>query len=153
MGFPEGVSKETTIQNFGASLRELGDYGAGKRVEIWMEVHGRGTSDPPVAAAILKAAGHNNVGACWNSNDTDLTNGSVKASFELLKPWIKNVHIHELADNRYPWRELFTLLREAKYDRYTLCEAAESKEPERFLRWYHALWTELTRPGSIDGRT
>jgi sugar phosphate isomerase/epimerase len=153
MGFAEGVSKETTIQNFGASLRELGDYGAGKRVEIWMEVHGRGTSDPPVAAAIVKAAGHNNVGVCWNSNDTDLTNGSVKASFELLKPWIKNVHIHELADNRYPWRELFTLLREAKYDRYTLCEAAESKEPERFLRWYRALWTELNRPGSIDGRS
>ena len=48
----------------------------------------------------------------------------------------------------YPWRgeELFTLLREARYDRYTLCEAAESKEPERFLRWYKALWTELTRP-------
>jgi sugar phosphate isomerase/epimerase len=154
MGFPEGVSKETTIQNFGASLRELGDYSAGKSVEIWMEVHGRGTSDPPVAAAILKAAGHKNVGACWNSNDTDITNGSVKASFELLKPWIKSVHINELADTRYPWRELFTLLREAKYDRYTFAEVAESKEPERFLRWYRALWTELARScGPIDGRS
>ena len=48
---------------------------------------------------------------------------------------------------------VFTLLREAKYDRYTLCEAAESKEPERFLRWYRALWTELNRPVSIDGRS
>jgi len=37
-------------------------------------------------------------------------------------------------------------MRQAGYDRYTLCEAAESKEPERFLRWYKALWTELTRP-------
>jgi hypothetical protein len=26
-----------------------------------------------------------------------------------------------------------------------LMEAAESKEPERFLRWYKALWTELNR--------
>ncbi len=145
MGFPEGVPKETTIQNFGASLRELGDYGAGRQVEIWMEVHGRGTSDPPVAAAIVKAAGHKNVGVCWNSNDTDVTNGSVKASFELLKPWIRSVHINELADDRYPWRELFTLLREAKYDRYTFAEVKESKEPERFLRWYRALWMELNR--------
>jgi sugar phosphate isomerase/epimerase len=145
MGFPDGVSKETTIQNFGASLRELGDYGAGQKVEIWMEVHGRGTSDPPVAAAIVKAAGHTNVGVCWNSNDTDVTNGSVKASFELLKPWIKSVHINELADDRYPWRELFTLLREARYDRYTFAEVKESKEPERFLRWYRALWLELNR--------
>jgi sugar phosphate isomerase/epimerase len=145
MGFPDGVSHETTIQNFGASLHELGDYGAAKRVEIWMEVHGRGTSDPPVAAAIMKAAGHQNVGVCWNSNDTDLVNGSVKPSFDLLRPWIKSVHINELADTRYPWRELFTLLREAKYDRYTFAEVAENPEPERFLRWYRALWTELNR--------
>ena len=72
-------------------------------------------------------------------------NGSVKPSFELLRPWIKNVHINELA-NDYPWREFFTLLRQSKYDRYTLCEAQESKEPERFLRWYRALWRELSRP-------
>jgi sugar phosphate isomerase/epimerase len=145
MGFPDGVSHETTIQNFGASLKQLGDYGAGKRVEIWMEVHGRGTSDPPVAAAIMKAADHPSVGVCWNSNDTDLVNGSVKPSFDLLKLWIKSVHINELADTRYPWRELFTLLRDAKYDRYTFAEVAESPEPERFLRWYRALWTELNR--------
>ena len=72
-------------------------------------------------------------------------NGSVKASFELLKPWIRSCHITELADTRYPWRELFSLLREAKYDRYTFAEVAESSEPERFLRWYRALWTELNR--------
>jgi sugar phosphate isomerase/epimerase len=146
MGFPEGVPIPTTIQNFGASLHELGDYGSSKGVEIWMEVHGRGTSDPPNAAAIVKAAGHKNVGVCWNSNDTDVKDGSVKESFELLKPWIRSVHINELANERYPWRELFTLLREAGYDRYTFAEVAESKEPERFLRWYRALWKEMNRP-------
>jgi hypothetical protein len=45
----------------------------------------------------------------------------------------------------YPYRELFALLRAHKYDRYTLCEAQASKEPDRFLRWYKALWTELNR--------
>jgi sugar phosphate isomerase/epimerase len=145
MGFPAGVPMETSVQNFGGSLHELGDYGATRGVEIWMEIHGRGTSDPPVAAAILRAAGHKNVGACWNSNDTDIANGSVKVSFELLKPWIKSVHIAELSNDHYPWREFFTLLRNAKYDRYTFAEVAESKEPERFLRWYRALWTELNR--------
>ncbi|MEJ7607182.1 MAG: TIM barrel protein [Bryobacteraceae bacterium] len=145
MGFPEGVPIPTTIQNFGASLHQLGDYGLSKGVEIWVEVHGRGTSDPPNTAAILTAAAHKNVGVCWNSNDTDVVNGSVKASFELLKPWLMSVHINELADERYPWRELFTLLKNAKYNRYTFAEVAESKEPERFLRWYRALWTELNR--------
>ena len=93
----------------------------------------------------MKAANHPNAGACWNSNPTDVVKGSVKPSFELLRPYIKSVHITELADPSYPWRELFTLLKGAGYDRYTLCEVQESKEPERFLRYYKALWTELVR--------
>ena len=92
----------------------------------------------------MKATRHEQVGLCWNSNPTDLVNGSIKPSFQLLRPWIKNVHINELA-GPYPYRELFALLKASKYDRYTLCEAQESKEPERFLRWYKALWTELVR--------
>jgi sugar phosphate isomerase/epimerase len=145
-GFPEGVPRETTIQRIGESLRELGEYGAGRGVEIWMEVHGRGTQEPPVSAAIMKVANHPQVGVTWNSNPTDIVNGSIKPSFDLLRPWIKCAHINELANPAYPWRELFTLLRQMKYERYTLCEAQESKEPERFLRWYSALWRELSRP-------
>ena len=94
----------------------------------------------------MKATNHQNVGACWNSNPTDVVSGSIKQSFELLRPYIKSVHINELANPAYPWRELFSLLRGMKYERYTLCEAQESKEPERFLRWYRALWGELARP-------
>jgi len=145
MGFPEGVSQDLTIQNFGESLQRLGVYGAERNVEIWMEVHGKGTSEPTVAAAIVKAAAHKNVGVCWNSNPTDLSNGSIKASFALLQPWIRSVHLHELSDAAYPWHELFTLLKAAKYDRYTFAEVPESLEPERYLRGYSALWTELNR--------
>jgi len=144
-GLPKEVPPEKTIAGIGAALRELGDYGAGRGVEIWMEVHGRDTQNPPVSAAIMKAAKHDNVGVCWNSNPTDIVNGSVKQYFDLLRPHIKNIHINELADPSYPWRELFTLLRQAKYERYMLCECQESKEPERFLKWYRALWKELTR--------
>jgi hypothetical protein len=73
-------------------------------------------------------------------------NGSVKPSFDLLRPWIRSVHINELANDAYPWRELFTLLRQANYDRYTFAEVAGNNEPARFLRWYRALWIELNRP-------
>lgn len=144
-GFPKEATREVTIGRIGECLQELGQYGAGKGVEIWVEVHGAGTQEPAASAAIMKATKHDQVGLCWNSNPTDVANGSVKESFQLLRPWIKNVHINELANRAYPWRELFTLLRKSGYDRYTLCEAQESKEPERFLRWYAALWTELSR--------
>lgn len=145
-GFPKEVSKEETIKNIGVALKECGDYAQVRGVEIWVEVHGRETQLPPACAAMMRATNHKSVGLCWNSNPTDIVNGSVKQSFEMLKPWIKSCHINELANPQYPWRELFTLLRQSGYDRYTLMEAQESKEPERFMRWYSALWKELNRP-------
>jgi len=143
-GLPKEVPVQTTIGNIAAALRELGNYGQGKGIEIWVEVHGPETQNPPMMAAIMRATAHDNVGVCWNSNPTDVVNGSVKESFELLKKYIRNCHIVELS-NGYPYRELFTLLRGINYERYTLCESLESKEPERYLRNYRALWTELNR--------
>jgi len=143
-GIPKEVGEAQTVKNIAEALRECGDYAGRMGVEIWMEVHGRDTQNPPVSAAIMNATNHPQVGACWNSNPTDLVNGSIRPSFDLLKKHIRHVHINELASN-YPYRELFSLLRSINYNRYTLCEAQASAEPERFLRWYKALWTELNR--------
>jgi len=143
-GFARGVSKETTISNIAAGLREVGQYGYVHGVEVWLEVHGAETQNPPVAAEIMRATKHDNVGLCWNSNPTDVVDGSVKPSFDLLRPWIRSCHINELASS-YPYRELFSLMNRSGYNRWTLCEAAESKEPERFLRYYRALWMEMQR--------
>lgn len=142
--FPAGTSREQTIAHIGEALRVVGEYGQGRGVEVWVEVHGRETSEPSVCAAIMKATRHSNVGLCWNSNPTDIRNGSVKESFQLLQPWVRNVHINELT-SPYPYRELFSLLRQSRYDRYLLCEAQESKEPERFLQYYRALYLALSR--------
>jgi sugar phosphate isomerase/epimerase len=143
-GIPKELTQEQTVANIAECLRELGDYGQGRGVEVWVEVHGQTTQNPPVSAAIMRATRHPQVGLCWNSNPTDVVNGSVKESFDLLRPWIRNVHINELA-GPYPYRELFALLRASKYERYLLCEATASKEPERFLRWYRALFGEMNR--------
>ena len=143
-GFAPGVSHETTIENIGKALRQCGEYGARFGVEVWLEVHGRDTAEPPNIHAMMKAANHKAVGVCWNSYPTDLVNGSVKQYFDLLRPYLMSCHINELSSD-YPWRELFTLMRKTGYDRWTLCEAAESKEPDRFLAYYRALWRELTR--------
>ena len=143
----EGMMLCAAIAGFATVVHTGNDwlgFAAGMGVEIWLEVHGRDTQNPPVCADIMKATRHPQVGLCWNSNPPDVVNGSVKQSFDLLRPYIKNVHINELA-GPYPYRELFALLQASGYDRYTLCEAQESKEPERFLRWYRALWTELNR--------
>ncbi len=141
-GLPEGVPYAVTIKNIATGLREIGEYGQSKGIEIWMEVHGKGSQEPKTAAEILVATAHKNVGACWNSNPTDVQDSSVKHTFDLLQPFLRSAHINDLY-NSYPWRELFHLLRDAGYKRYTLAEVAESKEPERFLQYYNALWRQL----------
>ena len=165
-GFPKGVPEEETLDQIGKALARCGNIAHDYGVEIWMEVHGPGTMLPPNAHHILSVANHPAVGACWNSNDTDVVNGSVKASFELLKSWIRSCHINELSrtvapwgsslvtsgrtrtddpqlQTPYPWREIFTLLRGIGFDRYTYAEVPESCEPVRFMHYYRALWQYL----------
>lgn len=142
-GLPEGVPEQVTIRRIGEALRECGEIGQRYGIEIWVEVHGKRTQEPARMRAIMDACGHPNVGVCWNCNKADIKGGSVKESFELLKDFIRNVHLHELPD--YPSRELFTLLKGIGYERYLLCEVQASLEPERFLKYYRALFLEMLR--------
>jgi sugar phosphate isomerase/epimerase len=140
-GFPGGIAHEQTLEQIGRALAKCGDVARDHGVEIWMEVHGGGTQIPVNAHQILSVANHPLVGACWNSNPTDVENGSIRNGFELLKPWIRSCHINNLDDKAYPWHELFALLRSINFDRYTFAEVAEpSCEPLRFMSYYHAVW-------------
>jgi len=166
-GFVKGVPHDTTLEQIGKALQQCGDAARDQGVEIWVEVHGQETEFPPNIRRIMDVATHPAVGICWNCNDTDVVNGSVKEYFELLKPWLRNCHINELwrtpspwaatAANvpakalpgfpsyaqPYPYRELFGLFRAAGYGRYTLAEVPESGDPIRFMRYYRTLWESL----------
>ena len=147
-GFHEdrGVSKEATLEQIGRALRRCGEAAEGTGVAVWLEVHGRGTDHPPHIARIMEEADHPKVGVCWNSNPADVVDGSVQKHFELLRPWLMSVHINNLWNEAYPYRELFALLRDSGYAGYCLAEIAEeSAEPDTFLRYYKALFQELTR--------
>lgn len=146
-GLPEGVPQERTIAQIGQALRDCGVAASDQGVQIWLEVHGQNTSLPHTARAIMDACGHGAVGVTWNSNPTDVVDGSVRNSFKLLGRHVRCCHITDLW-SEYPWRELFALLKEARYQGFTLCEvgtplAAASAVP--FLRCYRGLWKELAR--------
>jgi sugar phosphate isomerase/epimerase len=138
----EDVPREQTFAQIGRSLRECGAFAKECGVQLRLEVHGRVTSEPPVIRKILDYADHDNVFVCWNSNTTDLVNGSIDENFALLKNQISLVHINELW-NEYPWPRLFALLRESSYRGFCLAEIPESPEPVRLMRYYHALWQVL----------
>lgn len=149
-GLPRDVPVEKTLNQIGKALIQCGDAAANAGIEIWVEVHGSGTAEPKNMQAIMKACGHKSVGLTWNSNASDITGGSVKPAFDLLSPWIRSCHINELykdAAGSYPYRELFSLFRQASYDRYTLIEVGRSfpdvATSVEVLRYYRALWLEL----------
>jgi sugar phosphate isomerase/epimerase len=151
-GLPKGEAVEKTLERIGKALIPCGKAAEDAGVEIWVEVHGPGTSHPPHMKTIMEQCGHSKVGLTWNSNPTDVKSGSVAEYFKLLWPWIRSCHINELhkdAAGVYPYRELFRLFRANGYDRVTLCEVGQSVPNEaigtEMLRYYKALWTELNR--------
>jgi sugar phosphate isomerase/epimerase len=151
-GLPREVPVPKTLEQIGKALVPCGQAAADAGIEIWVEVHGGGTQIPQNMKAILDHCGHPSVGVTWNSNGTDVANGSVAEAFALLRPHIRSCHINELykdAAKVYPYRELFRLFRESGYDRYTLCEVGRpAPDPDtgaEILRYYKALWYELAK--------
>ena len=151
-GLPQKVEVSKTLDQIGKALVPCGKAAEDAGVEIWVEVHGPGTANPPYMKTIMEACGHPKVGLTWNSNPQDVKNGSVAESFQLLWPWVRSCHINELykdAAGVYPYRELFRLFRGEGYDRVTMCEVGKSP-PDldsgiELLRYYKALWSELNR--------
>ncbi len=146
-GVPKGVPLDQTLKQIGTALNACGRIAADYGVEIWLEVHGPVTSLCPNIRRIMEYCGHPNVGVTWNSNPSDVVDGSVRSSVEMLKPYIRCCHINDLWGN-YPYRELFSLLRQHGYAGYTLCEVGFSMTPEDggpFLRCYQGLWRELMK--------
>jgi hypothetical protein len=144
-GIPKDVPEQKTLEQIGQALRECGQHGQGFGIEIWLEVHGRDSNVPSRIRSMMEIASHPMVGICWNSNPEDVENGSVKNSFEMLKPWLRNVHINELWKKEYPWSELFSLLKAVEYNRYTLAEIQETNDPVRLMHYYRALWLQQQR--------
>ena len=138
----EGVEIETTLEQIGVSLAECGEFARDLGVQIRLEVHGRTTSDPVNIRKIMDYADHDNVFVCWNSNMTDLVDGSIDGNFASLQEYIRLVHITELW-NEYPWSRLFELLRQSGYTGFCLAEIPGSSDALRLMCYYRALWRAL----------
>lgn len=147
-GFVKGENRDKTIERIGLSLKECGKFAADYNQELRLEVHGNGTKDPAVIRKIIDIADHPNVTVCWNCNPGETIDGSVKQNFDLLKSKFGRViHIHDLFDANYPYRELFALLQKHGFKGYCLSESPATTDPLRVMRYYNALWQELTRIG------
>lgn len=138
-----GVPPEKTMEQIGRAVAEVAAFGADHGVEIRLANHGRGTNRISVLRQILDYADSPHVHVNWNCDRTDVEDPGFEANFNLVKDRIRNIHLHDLTAEAYPYRRLFELLREAGYRRYCDAEVSESKEPLVFMRYYRALFLAL----------
>jgi sugar phosphate isomerase/epimerase len=136
-----GVPREKTYEQIGRAWDECAAFAADLGVEVRMEVHGWVTQEPDVYAQIAAHSRHANAKVCWNSNPPDVdASGSIESSFRRLAGRIGLVHMRDLYEKDYPWRELVRLLRGLSYEGFCLLEIPESTEPNRILGYAKALW-------------
>jgi sugar phosphate isomerase/epimerase len=139
-GFPKEVPQEKTLEQIGHALHEIGDCARDHGLVIRLEVHGTGTSFPPNIKKILDVADHPSVGACWNSNASDLSGQGWDYNFGLLKNKIFSVHMTDLFQEEYPYRKLLAGLNEVNFKGFCLAEIPASTDPVRVMKYYRALW-------------
>jgi len=141
--FPEGVNREKTMEQIGKSLAEVGEFGHNLGVDVRVCVHGNGTNSVPVIKQIIDYSQSPYVYVNWNCDATDVQGPGLVANFNSVKDRIKGVHLHDLTDEKYPYRLFFKLLSESGYKGYCNAEVDESCEPIKFMKYYRALFLAL----------
>lgn len=137
---------DITCERIGKAMGEVARFAADLGVEVRMEVHGSGgSSDPANIRKMILAADHPNALVCWNSNSGEQdAQGSIKDNFELLKDWIRLVHITDIGVYQYPWQQLFDLLKGINYQGFCLAEIQYNEQPDRFMKYYRTLFDLYT---------
>ena len=142
--FPKDVPREKTIAQVAEALTELCAYGSGKGVKPCLELHGE--FDWQACRSVAEQVDHENLGLIWNSVAEDVVDGSVKLALDTVWPWLDHVHMHDLAGQGYPYRELFRLLHEKEYRGYMSAEAERSADRGVGDLWmFAAYYSDLFR--------
>ena len=137
---PKGVPEEQTLRQIGQSLGQVGDFGHDHGVEIRVCVHGRGTNIVGKIKKMIDYSESPHAYVNWNCDHNDTKGPGFEANFNSVKDRIRNIHMHELWDEEYPYREFFRLLQQAGYQGYCDAEIPASAEPIRLMKYYRALF-------------
>jgi len=139
----QGIPEEKTVAQIASAVVEVGTFAAEHGVEIRLANHGRGTNRVTVIKKVFDAADCEHVYMNWNCDRTDVESPGLEANFNSVKDRIRNLHIHDLNDPVYPYRQLFALLRKHGYQGYCDAEVQASREPLRFMQEYRTRFLAL----------
>ncbi|NQU23759.1 MAG: sugar phosphate isomerase/epimerase [Candidatus Nealsonbacteria bacterium] len=139
----KGIPEEKTLEQIGKAVAEAARFGADHGVEIRLANHGRGTNRISRTKKILDYADSPHVYVNWNCDGSDVEEPGFEAHFNMVKDRIRNIHLHDLHNEKYPYRKLFALLRKSGYRGYCDAEVGPSLEPVTFMKYYRALFLAL----------
>ena len=139
----KGIPEEQTLKQIGQSLAQVSEFAHEHGVEIRVCVHGDGTDRIPRIKKMIDYSNSPHVYVNWNCSAHDTDDPGFEANFNTVKDRIRNIHLHELWNEDYPYRKLFTLLKRSGYQGYCDAEVAASCEPVRFMKYYRALFLAL----------
>lgn len=92
---PEGLSREAAIDTMVRLLASIADYAAERNVRLCIETHDD-WCDPRHVAAVLRRVDHPAVAVNWDiMHPVRVCNYTMDEAFEVLKPWIRHVHVHD----------------------------------------------------------
>jgi len=141
--FPPGVPKPQVIQYVGESLRECAKYAEDKGVDVLLEMHGQFYYWEYCLGAV-KVADHPNVAINYNCDLRDLVDGSVAFTFSQVKDYVRHVHLHDLENPGFPYKELFSLLKGVNYSSFcSLEEGYREGGEKKVIELYAALYREM----------
>ena len=147
--FPNAVpaddpeAEERTLRRIAKAAAEAATFAADYGVEIRLANHGRGTNRVTRIKRVFDYADCPQLRMNWNCDGSDIEEPGFEANFNSVKDRIGNIHLHDLTNEKYPYRKLFAMLRESGYQGYCDAEVGPSLEPVKFMQYYRAVFLAL----------
>lgn len=92
---PGGVSRQEAIDLVASALASVAGHAQDRCVTVCMETHDDWCS-PDHVAAVMQAVDHPNIAVNWDvMHPVRAAGWTVDESFQVLKPWIRHLHIHD----------------------------------------------------------
>jgi sugar phosphate isomerase/epimerase len=144
---PPDVSREKAIDTVANALTQIAGHAQERNVMICMETHDD-WCDPLHMAEVMKraTAAHPSIGVNWDIMHPVRQGGaSMDAAFEILKPWVQHVHVHDgmlrldevvlkpIGQGEIDHRRAIQLLQEMHYSGYISGEWIDWEPPDVHL--------------------
>lgn len=137
--FPKESDKDEVIENVGLCLQEIAEHAEKKGVNCNLEMHGD-FYYWEYALRAVEIANHPRIGIVYNCDPRETRWGPISTFLQPVAPYLRHIHLHNLEDPRYPYAELFRILRNMGYAGYMSIEAGASEDAERVIAIYAKLF-------------